>query len=100
MGLSHIIFPAMVIIASCYPVMAQGEPETFISLQELRELIKQRIPDEETAQQSEDNYEEPLQLLMPSIGHDKLELNEIVLEKLANIEDPVAFVAVVGPYHW
>jgi len=46
MGLSHIIFPAMVIIASCYPVMAQGEPETFISLQELRELIKQRIPDE------------------------------------------------------
>lgn len=36
---------------------------------------------------------------MPSVGHDKLELNEIVLEKLASIEDPVAFVAVVGPYH-
>lgn len=89
----------MVIIASCYPVMVQSEPETFISLKELRELIKQRIPDEETAPQYQDNYEEPLQLLMPSKGHDKLELNEIVLETLASIEDPVAFVAVVGPYH-
>lgn len=99
MDLSYIIFTAMVIIASCYTAMAQGEPETFISLKELRELIKQRVPDEETAQLSEDNYDEPMQLLMPSVGHDKLELNEIVLEKLASIEDPVAFVAVVGPYH-
>lgn len=99
MGLSHIIFTATVIIASCYPIMVQGEPETFISLKELRELIQQRIPDEGTAPQYQDNYEEPLQLLMPRKGHDKLELNEIVLETLASIEDPVAFVAVVGPYH-
>lgn len=99
MGLSHIIFTATVIIASCYPVMVQGEPETFISLKELRELIQQRIPDEGTAPQYQDTYEEPLQLLMPRKGHDKLELNEIVLETLASIEDPVAFVAVVGPYH-
>lgn len=99
MGLSHIIFTATVIIASCYPIMVQGEPETFISLKELRELIQQRIPDEGTAPQYQDTYEEPLQLLMPRKGHDKLELNEIVLETLASIEDPVAFVAVVGPYH-
>lgn len=60
MNLSYIIFTAMVIIASCYTAMAQGEPETFISLKELRELIKQRVPDEETAQLSEDNYDEPM----------------------------------------
>ncbi|GLJ04736.1 hypothetical protein SUGI_0002260 [Cryptomeria japonica] len=51
----------------------------------------------------EDSYnkheEEMLQLLRPSIGHEKLEVNEVALERLASIEDPVAFVAVVGPYH-
>ncbi|KAJ7542416.1 hypothetical protein O6H91_10G105500 [Diphasiastrum complanatum] len=43
--------------------------------------------------------DEPLQLIRPSKGHDRLELNELVLEKLSAITEPVSFVAVVGPYH-
>lgn len=43
--------------------------------------------------------EEPMQLLRPGKGHDRLELSEIVLEKLAIIEDPVSIVGIVGPYH-
>eukprot|EP00250_Pteridium_aquilinum_P028054 c36517_g1_i1 orf=1-729(-) len=43
--------------------------------------------------------EEPMQLLRPGKGHDRLELSEIVLEKLATIEDPVSIVGIVGPYH-
>lgn len=41
----------------------------------------------------------PVQLLMPGSGHDSLELNYMILERLADIPEPIAFVAVVGPYH-
>lgn len=40
-----------------------------------------------------------LQLLKPGAGHDQLELNQMVVERLASIEGPVSFVSVVGPYH-
>lgn len=43
--------------------------------------------------------EKPMQLLQPGKGHDRLELSEIVLEKLATIENPVSIVGIVGPYH-
>jgi hypothetical protein len=40
-----------------------------------------------------------LQLLKPGAGHSRLELNRMTVEKLASIEEPIAFVSVVGPYH-
>lgn len=40
-----------------------------------------------------------MQLLKPGTNHDQLELNQMVLEKLAAIEEPLSFVSVVGPYH-
>ncbi|MCO5548352.1 hypothetical protein L7F22_001809 [Adiantum nelumboides] len=43
--------------------------------------------------------EDAMQLLRPGKGHDRLELSEIVLEKLALLEDPISFVGIVGPYH-
>ncbi|KAH7283299.1 hypothetical protein KP509_35G070400 [Ceratopteris richardii] len=48
---------------------------------------------------SETINEDPLQLLRPGKGHDRLELNEIALEKLSFIDTPVAIVGIVGPYH-
>eukprot|EP00249_Psilotum_nudum_P019648 c27358_g1_i1 orf=30-3086(+) len=43
--------------------------------------------------------DKPLQLVRPGRVHDKLELSELVAEQLATIDEPVAFVGVVGPYH-
>ncbi|KAI5061796.1 hypothetical protein GOP47_0022335 [Adiantum capillus-veneris] len=43
--------------------------------------------------------EDAMQLLRPGKGHDRLELSEIVLAKLALIEDPISIVGIVGPYH-
>lgn len=40
-----------------------------------------------------------MQLLKPGANHDQLELNQLVLERLAAIEEPLSFVSVVGPYH-
>lgn len=40
-----------------------------------------------------------MQLLKPGANHDQLELNQMVLERLAVIEEPISFVPVVGPYH-
>lgn len=40
-----------------------------------------------------------MQLLKPVANHDQLELNQMVLERLAAIEEPLSFVSVVGPYH-
>lgn len=40
-----------------------------------------------------------LQLLKPGAGHDRLELNQMVVERLASMDEPVSFVSVVGPYH-
>ena len=40
-----------------------------------------------------------MQLLKPGANHDQLELNQMVLERLAAIEEPLSFVSVVGPYH-
>lgn len=40
-----------------------------------------------------------MQLLKPGANHDQLELNQMVLERLAAIEEPISFVPVVGPYH-
>ena len=41
----------------------------------------------------------PIQLLRPGEGHDRLELSETALEKLAALEEPVSIVGIVGPYH-
>jgi hypothetical protein len=46
-----------------------------------------------------DNEVTTLQLLKPGAGHSRLDLNQMTLEKLASIEEPIAFVSVVGPYH-
>jgi hypothetical protein len=43
--------------------------------------------------------EKPIQLLRPGEGHDRLELSETALEKLAALEEPVSIVGIVGPYH-
>lgn len=40
-----------------------------------------------------------MQLLKPGVNHDQLELNQMVLERLAAIDEPLSFVSVVGPYH-
>ena len=40
-----------------------------------------------------------MQLLKPGANHDQLELNQMVLERLAAIDEPLSFVSVVGPYH-
>lgn len=40
-----------------------------------------------------------MQLLKPGANHDQLELNQMVLERLAAIEEPMSVVSVVGPYH-
>lgn len=47
---------------------------------------------------SEDD-DRAMQLLKPGAYHDRLELNQMVLERLAAIEEPLSFVSVVGPYH-
>ncbi|CAI6000883.1 unnamed protein product [Closterium sp. NIES-64] len=40
-----------------------------------------------------------MQLLRPSPNHDRLEVVQSTLDVLERIQQPVAFVAVVGPYH-
>eukprot|EP01018_Ginkgo_biloba_P021311 Gb_13015 [translate_table: standard] len=104
MGFLNVFCTAMAFSALFYLSVAideKGKPDTLISLEELRELIRQRIPDEGpiSSPQTEEGYDQPLQLLRPTLGHERLELNELVLERLASIEDPLAIVAVVGPYH-
>ncbi|CAM6114295.1 unnamed protein product [Calypogeia fissa] len=44
-------------------------------------------------------FERPYQLLKPGEGHDRLELNELAVEKLASIPDVVSLISAVGPYH-
>jgi hypothetical protein len=55
--------------------------------------------EEEETLRFPDNEMTTLQLLKPGAGHSRLELNRMTLEKLASIEEPIAFVSVVGPYH-
>ncbi len=55
--------------------------------------------EEEETLRFPDNEVTTLQLLKPGAGHSRLELNQMTLEKLASIEEPIAFVSVVGPYH-
>ncbi|CAI7883070.1 unnamed protein product, partial [Closterium sp. NIES-54] len=46
-----------------------------------------------------DEEAKPMQLLRPSPNHDRLEVVQSTLDVLERIQQPVAFVAVVGPYH-
>lgn len=59
----------------------------------------QEQEEEEETLRFPDNEMTTLQLLKPGAGHSRLELNRMTLEKLASIEEPIAFVSVVGPYH-
>ncbi len=59
----------------------------------------QEQEEEEETLRFPDNEMTTLQLLKPGAGHSRLELNRMALEKLASIEEPIAFVSVVGPYH-
>jgi hypothetical protein len=60
---------------------------------------EQEEEEEEETLRFPDNEVTTLQLLKPGAGHSRLELNQMTLEKLASIEEPIAFVSVVGPYH-
>ena len=57
------------------------------------------VPSESMSLTMEPLDESPIQLLRPGEGHDRLELSETALEKLAALEEPVSIVGIVGPYH-
>jgi hypothetical protein len=57
------------------------------------------LPSEPTSVRMKPIDEKPIQLLRPGEGHDRLELSETALEKLAALEEPVSIVGIVGPYH-
>lgn len=63
-----------------------------VSVEDSGQLVLGRKP-------MNDEQHEPMQLLRPGKGHDRLELNVTVLERLATIEEPIAIVGIVGPYH-
>ncbi|GJP65308.1 hypothetical protein CLOP_g22208 [Closterium sp. NIES-67] len=52
-----------------------------------------------STKECEEEEAKPMQLLRPSANHDRLEVVQSTLDVLERIHQPVAFVAVVGPYH-
>jgi hypothetical protein len=45
------------------------------------------------------NLHKPIQLARPANNHTQLEVIPENLKRLEQIEEPVAIIAVVGPYH-
>ncbi|XP_002975882.2 guanylate-binding protein 1 [Selaginella moellendorffii] len=75
---------------------ADGDDAALVISQQQREMLQVALAD---LPLGEDEEEEAFQLLKPAAGHDRLEVNEVVLEKLAAIKEPVSLVSIVGPYH-
>lgn len=73
-----------------------GQGYKALNLEEMKGL---KVPSEPLALVTEPVNEEPMQLVRPGKGHDRLELSETVLEKLAALKEPVSIIGIVGPYH-